>query len=233
MNSISEKDYIQQVSIDCVIFGYHDQQLKVLVPKLAFNGDFWGLPGGFIHQDEDIDEAAKRILYNRTKMSNIFLEQFQVMGKANRNSRAFLNQLVNLNSDNPLLVFNSQSRQKDYDWYTRRFITIGYYALVDINRVTAHKTNLDESIDWYPVQQVPAMIMDYNEMVQGALKTLRLTLDRKFSAFNLLPDTFTMQEVQDLYEAIFNKRFAQNNFPKKILRLNVLGTAGKEVHRCS
>ncbi|QHW00430.1 NUDIX hydrolase [Spirosoma endbachense] len=222
MNSISDKNYIQQVSIDCVIFGYQNRQLKVLVPKLAYKGDFWGLPGGFIHQDEDIDAAAKRILYDRTGITDVFLEQFQVMGKANRSSRTFLDRLVELNADNPLLLFDRELRQKDYDWYTRRFITIGYYALVDISKVIPHKTNLDESIEWYPVKQVPKMIMDYNEMVKEALKTLRLTLDQKLSAFNLLPDTFTMQEVQDLYEAIFNKRFAQNNFPKKILRLNVL-----------
>lgn len=222
MNSISEQNYIQQVSIDCVIFGYQNRQLQVLVPKLAFEGDFWGLPGGFIHQDEDIDAAARRILYDRTGITDVFLEQFQVMGKANRSSQTFLNRLVELNANNPLLLFDSELRRKDYEWYTRRFITIGYYALVDVRKIIPQKTNLDESIDWYPVEQVPTMIMDYNELVQKALQTLRLTLDQKLSAFNLLPETFTMQEVQDLYEAIFNKRFAQNNFPKKILRLNVL-----------
>ena len=55
MRNPSEQNYIEQLSIDCVIFGYHDKQLKVLVPKLNFNGDFWALPGGFSSQDEDID----------------------------------------------------------------------------------------------------------------------------------------------------------------------------------
>ena len=209
--------------MECVIFGYQDRQLMVLVPKLAFKGDFWGLPGGFVYQDEDTDDAARRILHARTGIKDVYLEQFQVMGKADRNSRAFLDRMIELNRD----LFNDplaegQTSRRDYDWFTRRFISIGYYALVDMNQVVPQKTDLDSSIEWYPIGKIPAMIMDHKQIIKNAVETLRLTVDQKLNAFNLLPETFTMQEIQELYEAIFDKRFAQNNFPKRILRLNAL-----------
>ena len=86
----SEQNYISQLSIDCVIFGYYDKQLKILVPKLDFNGNFWTLPSGFVFQDEDTDQAAERILQERTGIKDLYLEQFSVFGKASRNSKEFL-----------------------------------------------------------------------------------------------------------------------------------------------
>lgn len=219
MQSLSKQGYIQQVSIDCVIFGYHDRQLKVLIPKVQFKGDFWCLPSGFVYQTEDTDEAARRILYDRTKLTDIYLEQFQVMGKADRNSRAFLDRLIELN---PEKLDEKQQKPQEYDWFTQRVIAIGYYALVDFNRVILQKHDIDESIEWYDIKSLPPMIMDHTEIVAKALETLRTNLDQKLIAFNLLPETFTMKEVQELYETIFEKTFAQNNFPKRILELNVL-----------
>lgn len=225
MHALSEQNYIQQLSIDCVIFGYQEKQLKVLVPKIDFKGDFWALPSGFIYQDEDIDEAARRILQERTGIKDIYLEQFLVFGKSGRNSVDFLKRLIELNQEK---LGEKQHRKKEYDWFTRRFISIGYYALVDINKVVPQKIDIDESIEWYPIKQLPAMIMDHNEIVEKALETLRLNLDQKLSAFRLLPETFTMKEVQELYEAIFDRPFARNNFQKKILDLNVLERLDKQ-----
>jgi 8-oxo-dGTP diphosphatase len=219
MQALSEQGYIQQLSIDCVIFGYQGKQLKVLIPKLHFKGDFWALPSGFVFQDEDTDEAARRILQDRTGISDSYLEQFQIMGKANRNSQAFLDRLIDLN---PEKLDAKQRQQKEYEWFTRRFISIGYYALVDLNRVIPQKHAIDESIDWYDIQAIPRMIIDHSQIVDKALETLRGDIEQKPTAFNLLPETFTMKEVQELYETILGKSFAVNNFPKKILDLNVL-----------
>ncbi|KAB7730089.1 NUDIX domain-containing protein [Rudanella paleaurantiibacter] len=219
MHSPSEQDYIQQLSIDCVIFGYQQQQLSVLIPKLHFKGDFWALPSGFVYQTESIDEAAHRILEGRTGIRNIYMEQFRVFGKTERSSRQFMDQLVQLNEEMALL---QELQQKEYDWITRRFVSIGYYALVDINQVKPQRHDIDESIDWYPVKQLPPLIMDHAEIVQEALYTLRRDLDTRLNAYNLLPETFTMKEVQQLYEAIFDKPFAANNFPRKILEQNIL-----------
>lgn len=195
------------------------KQLKVLVPKLNFQGDFFALPSGFIYQGEDIDEAAQRILRDRTSINDIYLEQFHVFGKSDRSSRAFMDHLLSLN---PAMKIREQQSRQEYEWFTRRFISIGYYALVDINKVVPQKNEIDQSIEWYDVRQLPTLIMDHNQIVERAIDTLRLTIDQKLSAFNLLPETFTMKEVQELYEAIFDKPFARNNFQKKILDMNVL-----------
>ncbi len=219
MYSHSEQDYIPQLSIDCVIFGYQETQLKVLVPKLDFRGDFWALPAGFILQDEDIDLAARRILEVRTGIKDIYLDQFRVFGGTGRSNRPFLERMMSLNEGK---LGSKMLNRKEFEWVTRRFVSIGYYALVDINKVVPQKNDMDESIDWYPIKDLPPMIMDHHEIVEKALETLRLNLDQKLIAFNLLPETFTMRELQELYEAIFDKPFARNNFQKKILNLNVL-----------
>ncbi|GAA4405012.1 NUDIX domain-containing protein [Nibrella viscosa] len=219
MQTPSEQNYIQQLSIDCVIFGYQDRQLKVLVPKLNFRGDFWALPAGFIDQNESIDEAAHRILASRTGIKDIYLEQFWVFGDTGRTNKPFLERLIELNEE---ILGAKRFNQKEFEWVTRRFISIGYYALVDINKVVPQKQEIDASIGWYPIKQLPPMIMDHKEIVAKALDTLRLNLDNKLIAFNLLPETFTMREVQELYEAIYDKPFARNNFQKKILDMNVL-----------
>lgn len=220
--NLSQQNYIHQVSIDCVIFGYEDKQLKVLIPKIDFKGDFWAIPSGFVYQDEDVDQAAERILRERTSIQDIYLEQFRVFGKADRNSREFMNRLIELNLDKVSEKHNNTKIRGDYDWFTKRFISIGYYALVDISKVIPQKSFVDESIGWYNIQELPAMIMDHNQIVTTALKALRSDLDEKLTAFNLLPETFTMKEVQELYEAIFDKAFVRTNFQKMILELNVL-----------
>lgn len=214
MQILNNQNYIPQISIDCVIFGYRDKELKVLVSKLNFEGNFWSLAGGFINQHEDIDTAAYRILHERTGITEIYLEQFHVFGNAARNNIGFFKKLIELN---PGTMGNEV-----YDWLNNRFISIGYYALVDINTAIPKKAELDKVIDWCNVKDLPDLIMDHKDIVEKALESLRQNLDQKLIAFNLLPETFTMKELQELYEAIFDKPFARNNFQKKMLDLNVL-----------
>ncbi len=220
--NLSQQNYIPQVSIDCVIFGYENKQLKVLIPKLNFKGDFRALPGGFVFQDEDVDQAAKRTLRERTGLTDIYLEQFCVFGNADRNSKEFINRLRELNFEHVTDKSATIDVQTEYDWFTKRFISIGYYALVDIHKVILQKSVIDNSISWYNLHNIPTMIMDHNHIVKKALQALRSDLDEKLSAFNLLPETFTMKEVQELYEAIFDKTFVRTNFQKMILDMNVL-----------
>jgi len=215
----TDPEFIQQLSIDCVIFGYQERQLKVLVRKLALNGDFWALPSGFIAQDEGIDEAAHKILEERTGLAGIFLEQFRVFGHATRKNTSFFHRLIDLNRE---YLEEQGAREEDLLWLSQRFVSIGYYALVDIDKVTPLRTFMDESIAWYNVHELPPMIIDHNEIVATALETIRLVLDQKLVAFRLLPETFTMREIQDVYETILGTELARNNFPKKILDLNVL-----------
>lgn len=219
MKLFEGENFINQLSIDCVIFGYKEKELRVLIPKIKLLKDLWALPGGFIRQDESIDEAAQRILEERTGLKDIFLEQFRVFGQTERVNKEVFEELSPLNIE---LMENLPFNENDINWLKGRFVSIGYYALVDINKVNPQKGNFDDSIDWYNIKDLPKMIMDHNGIVTYALETLQQNLDHKLIGFNLLPETFTMKEVQELYEAIYDKPFARNNFQKKILDLNVL-----------
>ncbi len=221
MNIFNNQTYIPQLAIDCVIFGYKDKELKVLISKLHLKGDIYSLPSGFIFQNEGIDEAAHRILRERTGITNIFLEHYKNFGQANRTNKVIFQRIIEQNKEffeNENISFS----QEDFEWLSSRFISLGYYALVDINKVTPTKTDLDESMEWYNIHDVPTMMMDHKEMIEKALESLRLNLDTNIIVLNLLPETFTMKEVQDLYETIFEKTYARNNFQAKILDLGVL-----------
>lgn len=189
------------------------------MPKLNFEGDFWALPGGFVFQHEGIDEAAYRILQERTGLRNVFLEQFKVFGSAQRSGKESFGRLLELN---PEKFQREPLNQLEFDWLTQRFVSIGYYALVDINHVVPQKTELDEHITWYDIRQLPDMIIDHNEQVQDALEILRVRWDHELVGFNLLPEKFTMKELQHLYEAVYDRPFRRNNFQKKMLNLGVL-----------
>ncbi|WP_019988708.1 NUDIX hydrolase [Rudanella lutea] len=219
MKLFDEQAFIHQLSIDCVIFGYKDLELKVLASRINMSRSFWTLPGGFIKHEEGIDGAAKRILEERTGLKDIYLEQYRVFGEPDRVNRDVFGELEGLRNE---WVAKGLLDDANIGWLGKRFISIGYYALVDINKVSPRKTELDDSVDWYNVKQLPTLIMDHNEMVGHALDALRQNLDQKLIGFNLLPETFTMREVQELYEAVYDRPFARNNFQKKILDLNVL-----------
>ncbi|REA60904.1 NUDIX hydrolase [Dyadobacter luteus] len=219
MISLRASDHIPQLSIDCVIFGFSQNQLKVLSPKLIFKGDFWSLPGGFVRQDESIDQAARRILEERTGIKDIYLEQFRVFGETDRSNLSFWDRLTELNGE---AFVAEHFNRKELEWITKRFVSIGYYALVDITKVIPVKMEADASVEWYDIQNLPPMIMDHNQIVAAALVSLQQNLDQKLIAFNLLPETFTMNEVQQIYEVVLNKTLLRSNFQKKILDLNVL-----------
>jgi 8-oxo-dGTP diphosphatase len=221
MDIYNDKNYLNHIAIECVIFGYEDHKLKILLSKLKFKGDFHDLYSGFIKQDEDVDEAAKRILEIRTGITDIYLEEFKVFGKADRKNKEFFDNLIKMNYVDKKEI-TALKMSDIYKWYTNRYISIGYYSLVNIKKVKPKLTPIDESIEWYDVNEVPALIMDHNEILVEALKSLKEDIDKKFNAFNLLPDTFTMNEIQDIYETIFDRTYTRSNFQKKILEMDVL-----------
>lgn len=220
MDVLKGKNYIPQLAIDIVIFGYENHQLKVLVSRLNFMGDFYALHSGFIRQEEDLQDAAKRILEARIGIKDIYFQQFTVFGKVDQRRKYFLDKVIEANFPNEEELIKQPDQS--YAWFTKRFISIGYYALVDINKVKPKLTQFDASIDWYSIHEVPGMVMHYNEMFKEALHTLKEDINQKFNAFNLLPEKFTMKEVQQIYEAIFEKKYTRSNFQKKILEMNVL-----------
>lgn len=220
MDVLSDKNYIPQVAIDFVIFGYESHQLKVLLSKLNFKGNFYALQSGFIGQEEDLNDAAKRVLEDRTGIKDIYLQQFTVFGKVDQERKHFLDKLIEFNFPNEEELINQPDQS--YTWFTKRFISIGYYALVDIKKVVPKLTQFDASIDWYSIHEVPKLIMHYDDVFKEALRALKEDIDQKFNAFNLLPDKFTMKEVQQIYETIFERKFTRSNFQKKILEMDVL-----------
>lgn len=225
MQKLDIESFIAHLSIDCVIFGYQNKALKVLISKYKYGKDLWGLPGGYILKTESIDQAAGRILKERTNLDNVFLEQFRVFGGENRIVGSEFRDILK----SELAKFDAYHFDaKTIDWITSRFVCIGYYALVEINKVHTQTGALEACLEWRNINELPKMTHDHNEIVTYALEALRQNLDRKLIGFNLLPDTFTMKQVKSLYEAVYDTSFRMNNFQKKMLELNVLERLGKK-----
>jgi 8-oxo-dGTP diphosphatase len=202
---------IAQLSVDCVVFGFHDNELKVLVSKYPYM-DLWVVQGGFVQHVENVDDAAKRILAERTGLDDLFLQQFHTFGNANRPTL-----------DHTKQVFRNTPFDVDaIPFLKERFITIGYYALVDYMKVTPVPAVFFERIEWCEINNLPNMAFDHADIITKALETLRQSLDHSHIGFKLMPDTFTMNELQKLYETILGEPLSRNNFQRKILEMNVL-----------
>jgi 8-oxo-dGTP diphosphatase len=210
-------EYLPSVSVDCVIFGFYEDQLKVLLLEFK-NTKAYALPGGFVFKNESTDEAATRILWERTGVKDIYLEQFYTFGEQYRG-----------NWDVHKTTMESHGFELDPDhWLLQRFISIGYYALVDFSKVKPTPDIFSDIGDWYDIHEIPTLILDHNRIVEKALETLRLMLDHKLVGFNLLPDTFTMNELQSLYETILDKKLLRANFQRKMLGLGILERVKKK-----
>lgn len=194
--------YMPHLSLDCVVFGFHDATLKVLVTKFK-EQNFWALPGGYVLKNENINDAATRILYQRTGAENIYLQQFRVFGDLNR-SEGFFEEFENT------------------IWHKQRFISVGFYALVDYSLVNLVVDNLSDACEWKPIDEVPQLMMDHKNIFDKALLTLRKQLNYKPIGLNLLPEKFTMPELQKLYEIILGKKLNRGNFFRKMLRYDIL-----------
>jgi ADP-ribose pyrophosphatase YjhB (NUDIX family) len=215
MQSFGTEQYIANLSIDCVIFGYEDCQLKVLLGKVKYGSNLYNLPGGHIRKTESVDQAAARLLAERTQLKDLHLNQFKVFGDAKRIVSSQYKNLIHKE-------LSKRYTKKDADWILDRFVCVGYYALVDISKVKPVVGTLDQALEWKSIHEIPKMIHDHQEILEEALIALRQNFDHKLNAFNLLPKTFTMKELKSLYEAVYEKTFPMNNFQKKILVLDVL-----------
>jgi 8-oxo-dGTP diphosphatase len=200
-----DKEFLPHISTDCVIFGFHNNELKVLLLKWKDMGT-WCLPGGFVKRDESLDDSAMRVLHERTGLENIFLRQFQAFGHPHREKAK--------RSVTP--VGNTKS------WITERFITIGYWALVEFSKVTPRPDWLSDECKWWDLRSIPKLIFDHNTIVTTALDALRISLNDHPVGYNLLPEKFTMPDLQRLYETILGTSLDRRNFQKKMLALNVL-----------
>jgi len=204
------EQYVPNLSYDSVIFGFSGEKLKVLLLEYK-NLNTYALPGGFIKMDESLDKSVRRSLARRTGLDNIYLEQFYTFGSLKRFNPEFLRQILK----------NSGRVFKDH-WLVKRFISIGYYALLDYKKVTPVPDKLSDSIGWFHCDQLPNLMMDHEEIISKALEHLRFCLERKLLSFNLLPETFTMKDLQQVYEAILGENQNRANFQRKMLSLDIL-----------
>lgn len=203
--------FLPSLSVDCVILGFHDNQLKVLLLKHR-HMNIWGLPGGFIYRDEPTDVAASRILKERTGLNEIFLQQFHAFGEMERYNKDF--HLRDLKKDGIEVDENH--------WILQRFITIGYYALVEFSKVNPEPDTLTEKCVWWDIHKTPALMLDHRKILDKALETLRMQLNYQPIGYNLLPEKFTMPELQRLYETILDKKLDRRNFQRKLIGYNIL-----------
>lgn len=202
--------HLRNVSVDCIILGFNEGELKVLLLKPKYAED-WALPGGFIGRDEDIEQSAYRILQERTGLSDIYLQQFKVFGKANRATQT-MNQKI----------LKELGIKIEKGWLFERFITVGYYALVDFSKVKATPDDFSSACEWFNVYQHPVLMLDHSEIVASALSFIRLQLNYNPIGYNLLPEKFTMPELQKLYETILGRSLDRRNFQRKILSVGIL-----------
>jgi ADP-ribose pyrophosphatase YjhB (NUDIX family) len=206
-----EKWFLPAVSLDCVILGFHDNQLKVLLLKLKHSG-VWALPGGFVLKEEDTESAAARVLKERTGLQDIFLQQFHVFGAPNRSD----------GSIHRKGLLKSGIEPSPDNWLFQRFISIGYYALVDFAHVTPFPDENSTECVWKDIHEIGSLMMDHNEILNKALETVRLQLNHQPIGYNLLPQKFTMPELQTLYETILDKQLDRRNFHRKMTAFGIL-----------
>ncbi|MEL6562583.1 MAG: NUDIX domain-containing protein [Bacteroidota bacterium] len=213
------QNFQKGLSVDCTIIGYKDHKLSILLLKWKKVGS-WCLPGGFIFKNESTDDAACRVLEERTGLTNVFLKQFKTFGSMERTWNASKSNIAL--TDKMLKMIPVNDFDLVSDWFKRRFISIGYYALLDIDKCETQPDMFSEECRWFPVDELPDLILDHNEIAMDALDQLRIQANFLPIGINLLPHKFTMKELRLLYEAVLHKPLDRSNFQRKILNLNIL-----------
>lgn len=180
------------LAVDCIIFGFDDEDLKVLLIQRDFEPEKgkWSLMGGFLKQNETLDDAAARILHDLTGVHDVYLEQLYTFSQVDRDP-------------------------------VERTISTSYYAIINIE---SHNEELIENYNakWFSLSKVPHLIFDHNAMLDKAIKRLRRRTSINPIGFGLLPEKFTMRQLQKMYEAILNKELDKRNFINKINSLDIL-----------
>jgi 8-oxo-dGTP diphosphatase len=203
--------FIPHIAFDSVVFGFSKGKLKILLMEYHATG-WYALPGGFVGRAENLEDAVKRGLFERTGLKEIYLQQFHTFGDLARFKPEVMKTIMEANGHNFPENF----------WMLDRFFSIAYYALIDHEKVILTPDGISDSIAWYDIEQLPELILDHSTIVQKALETLRGNLDRNLVGGNLLPERFTMNELQAVYEAILGEKLRRTSFQRKMLSLDIL-----------
>jgi len=209
-NTRKKTDLNPNNSVDCVIFGFDFEQIKVLLidrcQNLGNSKNLRALPGNLIYEEEDLDEAAYRVLEELTGIKDIYLEQVGAFGNPNR---------VNKESDREWL-------KSIRDEPNARVITAAYYSLVKIDDFIPKPHSFAKKAEWIPLTEIEELAFDHFEILQVAKEKLKQKIKIQPIGFNLLPEKFTLSQLHKLYECIFEKPLDKRNFRRKIQKLNIL-----------
>ena len=180
------------VSVDCIVFGFDNDNLKLLIGHRQMDpgrGE-WSLYGGFVGEDESLEEAASRVLYNLTGLEDIYMKQVGAFGTIDRDPG-------------------------------ERVITVAYCALINVNDYddTLRK---EHGVEWVSINELPKLYSDHNEMVRKAITLLRRRISTEPLSFNLLPELFTLTQLQHVYEAILGEQIDKRNFRKRVKNIEFI-----------
>jgi 8-oxo-dGTP diphosphatase len=181
------------VTVDCVVFGLDEQDLKVLLIQRdiePFTGR-WALPGGFVKMDETLEESALRELGEETGLTKVFLEQLYTFGNPGRDPR-------------------------------ERVVTVAYYALVKLLDHKVQAATDARNAAWFAVDDLPKLCFDHDDILTAALKRLQGKVRYQPIGFELLPPKFSLTQLQRMYEIILERDLDKRNFRKKVLSLDIL-----------
>lgn len=183
------------VSIDCVLFGFDNGELKILLIERNEEPfkDWWALPGNLVGETESVDQSASRILHELTGLSDIYMEQYYTFGEVDRHPQG-------------------------------RVITVAYYAMLRLggDKVLKPLTSYAKKAQWINVKELPKLAFDHQNIFDKGLEKIKRRIKHLPIAFELLPEKFTLTQVQNVYELILGKKLDKRNFRKKILSFGVL-----------
>lgn len=185
------------VAIDCIIFGFNEGELSLLLLKRNFEPAMgeWSLMGGFVQDGESVDDGAKRVLNELTGLDNVYMEQVGTFGEINRDPG-------------------------------ERVISIAYYALININEYDRELVQQHNAF-WVNINDLPDLIFDHPQMVEQARKLMQQKASTEPIGFNLLPKLFTLSQLQSLYEAIYGEAIDKRNFRKRIAEMDYIEKTDK------
>jgi len=192
--SIALEDFFTcAMSVDCVIFGYLDGEVKVLLIERGADPykNSWALPGDLMYPQEGLKVAAHRVLHSLTGIDDLFMEEAGSFGEVDRHP-------------------------------VGRVITVSYFSLVNIEDYAPKADSWAQKLKWHPLNEVPQLAFDHNNILLRAKQRLQESIETRHIGFNLLPEKFTLNDVQSIYELILEKKFDKGNFRKKMLSSELL-----------
>ena len=174
------------LSVDCIIFGFDQNKLKILIGKRNMDpgrGE-WSLYGGFVRNDESLDAAAQRTLLELTGLRNIYMSQVGAFGNIDRDPG-------------------------------ERVVSVAYYALINVKDYS-ERLRKQHGVEWVNIEDIPQMYSDHNAMIAKARKLIQQKIKTNPVGFELLPELFTLTQLQRLYEAVNGEPLDKRNFRKRI-----------------